>query len=156
MTRDVLYHDEAVRQTNEQCETRRHFDSVAVQTLGFSAVIFSFLLLSKWQFIAFQLYFFVSSLFFFLLVAISTILALQLRKWEITPPLSSLYKHIESLDYNDEALTLWIGQCLSDSIENNDKQLDSKAGYLKYAYIFLGLEVVSIGVVILSSFFYHA
>ena len=152
MKRDDLYYGEAIRQTNEQCESRRHFDSIAAQTLGFSAVSFTFLL-AKWHFTTFHLCFVVLSLFFFSLVAISTILALWLRKWELTPPLSDLYKHMESREYEDEALALWAGQALSDSIDNNDKVLYLKAGYLKYAYIFLGLEVVSIGIVILSSFF---
>lgn len=123
MNRDALYYGEAIRQTSEQGESRRHFDSVAVQTLGFSAVGFSFLLLARWQFTAFQLWFVVLSLFCFLLVTITTILALWLRKWEITPPLSDLYKHMESREYEDEALILWAGQALSDSIDKNDKVL---------------------------------
>lgn len=155
MKRDELYYGEAIRQTNEQCENRKHFDSIAVQVLGFSAVCASFLLLAKWHITTFQLCFVILSLLFFLASAITTILALRLRKWELNPPLSDLYKNMESREYEDEALTLWSGKALSDSIDKNDKVIDSKAGYLNYAYIFLGLEVVSIGIVVLSSFSHH-
>lgn len=153
MDRATLYYGEAVRQTTEQEETRRHFDGMAVQTLGFSAVSFSLLLLNKWQFSIVQLCIFIICLLLFLGTAISSILSLRLRRWKFSPTLPTLYKHMESLEYEEEALNLWVGKYLSESIDTNDKQMERKARYLLSAYILLGLEEMAIGFLIISCFF---
>jgi hypothetical protein len=147
-----LYHNEAIRQTQEQYESRRHFDSMAIQILGFSSVVFGLLLVGEWQFKGLQVWLLVASLVFFSVVAICTISALWLRKWEFSPPLSDLYKNMESKKYSDEELILWSGQSLSDAISSNDKQLRSKAHFLRFAYLSLALEVLAIGILVLSSF----
>jgi len=152
MKRDALYHDEAIRQANEQHESRRHFDSLAMQTLGFSAVAFSLLLANKIQFTTKQQCIFIFCLISFLGVAISTITALWLRNWEFSPPLSDLYKNMESGEYDDEALTLWVDKSLSDTIPHNNKYLRIKAHALRVAYICLALEVVAIGILVFTLF----
>jgi hypothetical protein len=152
MDRDSLYYTEAVRQTREQEETRKHFDTMATNVLGFSAVILSAILLKQSAFTQMQKYVFIAVLLAFTGVAICTLITLWLRKWEFSPPLGELFKHMESLEYEDEALVLWAGQCLSDSITSNNKYLQRKAHSLRNAYVFLSLEVISVGMLIATSF----
>lgn len=151
MDRDSLYYEEATRQVNEQEETRRHFDSMATNTLGFSAVVLSLALLKQPQHSSHNLYWIIPSLLSFLGVAVSTIYTLWLRKWEISPPLKTLNDNLESQEYEDEALVLWSANAITDSINNNKKYLRRKAYGLRFAYIFLSLEVIFLGLMIITS-----
>jgi hypothetical protein len=153
MDRDSLYYTEVSRQTKEQEETRRHFDSMATNTLGFSAVILSLILLRQTQFCNTQLSWLIASLLAFLGVAISTIYILWLRKWELSPPLKDLYKNMVSLEYEDEALVLWSSNAMADAIDNNKKYLRRKAYGLRFAYVFLSLEVLFLGLMIITSIY---
>lgn len=149
MNKNDLYYGEATRRTNEQYESKRHFDSMATQILGFSAVVFSLLIFDESDYNALQIALFSLSLVFFILVAISTIRVLWLRGWSFSPPLPAMYKNLGSDEYNDESLYLWAGNCLSESLENNENTLDSKAKWLRFSYLSSALEVITIGILVL-------
>jgi hypothetical protein len=153
MDRSEIYYNEATRQTKEQEESRKHFDSMATTVLGFSAVVLSLLLFKTDSLQSYQIFLFWASFTSFLGVAVSTISVLWLRNWEFSPPLSDLRENIESAKYEDEAIILWTSNAMSDSLYNNKKYLRYKAYSLRFAYVFLSLEVLSMGLMIVVTIF---
>ena len=150
MNRAELYYSEAVRRTEEQLKTRQHFDTMATAVLAASGVILSIMALSTSEWACWSIYPAIAVVLSFAAVAISTIVGLWLRKWQFQPPLSTLYKHMESLEYEDEALAIWTAKWMSDAVENNKTFLTRKSICLRAAYIFLACEVISLGVFIFS------
>ena len=83
-------------------------------------------------------------------VATTTIALLWSRKWHVQPSLSDLYKHMESGEYEDEALVIWSGKAIISAVEKNEKPLHSKALWMRTAYICLVVEVLSLGIFVFS------
>ncbi|MBN1177339.1 MAG: hypothetical protein JXA51_06625 [Dehalococcoidales bacterium] len=144
MNQAELFYSEVCRRTEEQYKTRQHFDTVAVGVLGFSGVLLSLtpFVASKWS--DYSIYPIITICIAFIAIAVSTVFGLWLRNWEFQPNLSELAGHIESLEYENEALVLWSAKWMSDAVANNKRPLRIKAICLRVAYTFLSIEALSL------------
>ena len=146
---DLLY-DVANVQSKEQSEHRRHLDTIATGILALSGVLVGVLAFSTADWADWSVVPTVIILLGFTGVAISTIASLWLSGWNIQPPLSALFKHIESGEYEDETLVKWSGKQMISAIENNEKLLGSKALWMTAAYYCLLIEVIASGIFVFS------
>ncbi len=146
---DLLY-DIANTQSKEQDERRRHFDTMTTGILAFSGALVGMLAFSTTDWACWSVFPAVVILLGFAGVATTTIASLWVREWYFQPPLSDLYKHMESGEYEDEALAIWSGKQIMSAVENNEKPLRSKALWMRRAYICLAIEVLASGVFVFS------
>lgn len=146
---DLLY-DVANAQSKEQDERRRHFDTMATGILALSGALVGVLVFSTADWACWSVFPAVIVLLGFAGVATTTIPSLWLRKWHFQPPLSDLYKHMESGEYENEALLIWSGKQIMSAVENNEKPLRSKALWMRMAYICLVVEVLALGIFVFS------
>lgn len=153
MERGQLYYAEAVRRATEQESARKHFDSMATAVIGFAAVVLGFTSIGTIHVSSGDIWLYVLTLTAFAVVAVSALLCLWLRGWHFLPSLDDLHEHLMSAQYEDEALVLWTAQELSRSVGDNTKYMRRKAYSLRCAYIALSVEVLSVGLLALISFF---
>ncbi len=146
---DLLY-DVANAQSKEQGEHRRHLDTIATGILAFSGALVGMLVFSTIDWAHWSVFSAVVVLLGFAGVATTTFASLWPRKWHFQPPLSDLYKHMESGEYEDEALVIWSGKQIMSAVENNEKPLRSKALWLRRAYIYLVVEATALGIFVLG------
>jgi hypothetical protein len=146
MDRSDLLYDIASAQSKEQDESRRHFDTMATGILALSGALVGMLIFSKADWAYWSIIPAVIVLLGFFGVATTTLVSLWLRKWYFQPPLSDLYKHIESGKYEDEALVRWSGRQIMSAIEHNRRALSSKSLWLSWAYICLIVEIIASGI----------
>ena len=146
---DLLY-DAANAQSKEQDESRRHFDTMATGILALSGALVGMLVFSKADWARWSVFPVVFVLLGFIGVATATLASLWLRRWHIQPPLSDLYEHMESGEYEDEALVLWSGKQITSAVAHNRKVLSSKSLWLSWAYICLLVEIIALGTFVLS------
>ena len=150
---DLLY-DVANAQSKEQDESRRHFDTMATGILALSgalaAALGGMIVFSKADWAYWSVFPAVIGLLGFVGVATTTLASLWLRKWHFQPPLPDLYKNMESGEYEDEALVIWSGKQIMSAVENNEKALRSKSLWLDRAYIYLLVEIIALGIFVLS------
>ena len=146
---DLLY-DVANAQSKEQGEDRRHFNTMATGILALSGALVGMLVFSKADWAGWSIFPAVIILLGFFGVVITTLASLWLREWHFQPPLSDLYKHIESGEYEDEALVTWSGKQIMSAVEHNRKALSSQSLWLSWAYIFLIVEIIALGIFVLS------
>lgn len=146
---DLLY-DVANTQRKEQDESRRHFDTMATGILALSGALVGVLTFSKVGWASWSVFPVVFVLLGFLGVVMTTLASLWLRKWHFQPPLSDLYKHIESGEYEDEALIIWSGKQIMGAVEHNRDVLSSKSLWLSWAYICVLVEIIALGIFVLS------
>ena len=146
----MLLYDVANAQSKEQDESRRHFDTMATGILALSGALVGVLVFSKADWACWSIVPVVIVLVGFAGVAVTTLASLWLRKWHFQPSPSDLYKHVESAEYEDEALVIWSGKQIMSAIENNAKALRSKSLWLDRAYICLLVEIIALGVFVLS------
>lgn len=144
MNQEELYYTEVCRRTEEQYKTRQHFDTMSVAILGFAGVLLSLTPIAASTWSDYLIYPIVTMGISFIAIATSTIFGLWLRNWEFQPNLSELNEHIESMEYEDEALIFWSANWMSDAVANNKKPLRIKAICLRIAYIFLSIEALSL------------
>jgi len=146
---DLLY-DAANAQSKEQDESRRHFDTIATGILALSGALVGMLVFSKAAWAGWSLFPAVIVLLGFAGVATTAIASLWLRGWHIQPRLSDLYKHTESAEYEDEVLVIWSGKQIMSAVEHNRKALRSKSLLLTGTYICLAVQVLALGIFVLS------
>ena len=151
MNKEELFYSEAARRTQEQYQSRQHFDTMTTAILGFGGLIASSMVItvdnwSQWSVIPA-----IIVLVSFLILAIATIVSLLVRTWQFQPALKSLQSNIESKEYNDSALIEWSAKYMSEAIEHNEKLLRFKTYCLRISYIILAIEVLSLGLLIWST-----
>ena len=146
---DLLY-DVANAQSKEQEESRRHSDTMATGILALSGVLVGMLVVSTADWAGWSVFPAVVILLGFIGVAITTITSLWLREWHFQPPLSDLYTHLESGEYEDEALVKWSGKQIMSAVEHNEKALRSKSLWLSWAYRCLIVEITALGIFVFS------
>lgn len=144
MNMSELYYDVANKRTIEQDERRRHFDNVAIATLGFSGVVIGLMSLNSVEPGSCSIWPAVAALIIFGGVGISALNVLWPRPWQFQPPLADLMKNMEAETYLESALTLWAGKQMSSAIDNNDRLLDTKAKWLRLSQVLLILEALSV------------
>jgi len=142
---DLLY-DAASAQSKAQDERRRHFDTMSTGILALSGALVGMLVFSNADWASWSVFPAVIVLLGFAGVATTTIASLRLRKWHFQPSLSDLCKHMESGEYEDEALVIWSGKQIMSAVENNEKPLRSKSSWVGKAHIFLVVEVLALGI----------
>jgi len=150
MDKSVLFYQVAAAQSNEQDERRRHFDTVSAGILGLSGALVSFLVLSSADWVYWSIVPFAFALTGFGGVATATTASLWLRKWHLQPPLSDLYQHAESGQYEVEDLVIWTGKQIMSAVEHNEKPLRTKALWLRVAYVSLTVEVLGLAAFVFS------
>ena len=150
---DLLY-DVANAQSKEQGEHRRHLDTMATGILALSGALAGALggmiVLSKADWAGWSVFPVIFAALGFVGVATGTINSLWPRMWHFQPPLSDLFKHMESGEYEDEALVLWSGKQIMSGIEHNEEALRTKRLWLGLAYFFLLVEIIASGMFVLS------
>ena len=146
---DLLY-DVANAQSKEQGEHRRNLYTMSTGILALSGALVGMLVFSTAHWACWSVFPAVTTLLGFAGVATTTIASLRLREWHFQPPLSDLYKQMESGEYEDEALVIWSGKQIMSAVENNEKPLRSKALWTRRAYICLAIEVLASGVFVFS------
>ena len=146
---DLLY-DVANAQSKEQEESRRHSDTMATGILALSGVLVGMPVFSAADWAGWSVFPAVIILLGFIGVAITSITSLWLREWHFQPPLSDLYKHMESGEYEDEALVNWSGKQIMSAVEDNEKTLRSKSLWLNGAYACLIGEIIALVMFVLS------
>ncbi len=146
---DLLY-DVAKAQSKEQEESRRHSETMATGILALSGVLVGMLVFSTADWAGWSVFPAVIILLGFIGVAITAIASLLKQEWHFQPPLSDLYKHIESGEYEDEALVIWSGKQVMSAIEDNEKVLRSKSLWLNGAYTCLLVEILASELFVLS------
>jgi len=146
---DLLY-DVANAQSKEQDERRRHFDTMATGILALSGALVGMLVFSTADWAGWSVFPAVIILLGFAGVATTTMTSLWLREWHFQPPLSDLYTHMESGEYEDKALVIWSGKQIMRAVENNEKALTSKSLWLSRAYICLAIEILASGIFVFS------
>lgn len=146
---DLLY-DIANAQSKEQDKSRRHLDTMATGILALSGALVGMLVFSTADWAYWSVFPAVTTLLGFAGVATTTIASLWLREWHFQPPLSDLYKHMESGKYEDEVLVIWSGKQIMSAVENNEKALHSKSLWLGWAYICLIVEIMALGIFVFS------
>jgi len=146
----MLLYDVANAQSKEQDERRRHFDTMATGILALSGALVGMLVFSTADWARWSVFPAAIILLGFAGVATTTITSLWLREWHFQPPLSDLYKHMESGEYGDEALVIWSGKQIMSAVENNEKALRSKSLWLSWAYICLIVEIIASGIFVFS------
>lgn len=146
---DLLY-DVANAQSNEQGEHRRHLDTIATGILALSGALVGMLVFSKANWAGWSVFPVVFVFLAFAGVATTAIISLWPRQWHFQPPLPDLCKHIESGEYEDEALVIWSGKQIMSAVENNEKPLHSKRLWLGRAYFCLLVEIIALGIFVLS------
>ena len=146
MNRDELYYDISKSQTEEQDRRRQHFDTMATAILGLSGGLVSILAFtaSKWAY--WSVIPAICAMIGFCGVAVSTIIALWLRKFDFQPRIDDLYEHMNSGKYEDEALSIWSAKQMASAIKRNNDPLTNKAKWLRRSYIWLSIEVVTLGI----------
>ncbi len=150
MDRSDLLYDVASAQSKEQDESRRHLDTMATGILALSGALVGMLIFSKTNWANWSVFPAVIVLLGFFGVATTALVSIWLRKWHFQPPISDLYKNIESGEYEDEALVIWSGRQIMSAIEHNRKALNSKSFWLSWAYVCLIVETIAAGIFIFS------
>ncbi len=145
---DLLY-DVANVQSKEQDEARRHSDTMATGILALSGVLVGMLVFSTADWAGWSVFPAIILLGFFG-VATTAITSLLKQEWHFQPPLSDLYTHMESGEYEDEALVIWSGKQIMSAVEHNEKTLRSKSLWLSWAYACLLVEILASGIFVLS------
>ena len=146
MDRDELYYDIAKTQTEEQDKRRQHFDTMATAILGLSGVLVSILAFTASRWIFWSIVPAIGAMIGFCGAAISTIVALWLRKFYFAPQIDVLYEHMDSGKHEGEALSIWAAKQMADAIRRNNNPLANKAKWLRRSYIWLSIEVVALGI----------
>jgi len=147
MNRAELYYTETCRRADEQYKARQHFDTIATAILGLSTILLGLTPFASSEWTNWTIYPIAVAVISFLVVSISTIYSLWLRKWEFQPGLHDLGKSVETLKYKDRDLVLWSAKWMADSITSNRTPLTTKAICLRIAYIALAIEAISIIVI---------
>jgi len=152
MDRAHLYYDVACTRTQDQDKQRRHLDTMAAAFLSLSGVLVGVMAFTASYWSWWSVYPAVVVMLGFAGVAISTIIGLWLRRWEFQPPLDELYKHMESGEYEDEALVIWTAKWMADAVANNSKgPLRRKTVWLRLAYVCFAVEATALWVCVLST-----
>lgn len=144
MNKAELYYGEVCRRAEEQYKASQHSSSTAIAVLGFAGILLSLTPFAASEWTDYSIYPAIIISIAFIAVTISTVSGLWSRYWEFQPNLSELVKHIESLEYDDEALILWSAKWMSDAVANNKRPLRIKALCLRIAYIGLSIEALSL------------
>jgi len=146
MNRDELYYDISKSQTEEQDRRRQHFDTMATAILGLSGGLASILVFTASKWVYWSVIPAIGTMIGFCGVAVSTIIVLWLRKFALMPVLDDLHKHMNSGEYEDEALSIWSAKQMASAIKINNNPLTKKAKWLRRSYIWLSIEVVTLGI----------
>ena len=145
-----MLYDVANAQSKEQGEHRRHLDTIATGILALSGALVGMLVFSKADWAGWSVFPAVTVLLGFAGVAATTLASLWPRQWHFQPRLSDLCEHTESGEYEDEVLVMWSGKQIMSAIENNEKPLRSKRLWLGRAYFCLLVEIIALGIFVLS------
>jgi len=123
---------------------------MATGILALSGALVGMLVFSTAHWACWSVFPAVTTLLGFAGVATTTIASLRLREWHFQPPLSDLYKQMESGEYEDEALVIWSGKQIMSAVQNNEKTLRAKSLWLAWTYICLIVEIIALGIFVFS------
>ncbi len=151
MTKEELFYSETVRRTQEQYTSRQHFDTMATAVLGLGGVVLSAMVVatSNWS-VIWAHSASLAVVIAFAILAIFTIINLWTREWQFQPSLLDLESNTNSTEYSRDKVLEWAARMMSKAITNNEKILYRKAWCLRISYTALAIEILSLGILVLS------
>jgi len=151
MTKEELFYSETVRRAQEQYEARQHFDTMATAVLGVGGIVLSAMVATVSHWVCWSIVPASIIITSFIVLAIFTIASLRIRTWQFQPSLSNLETNIRSDEYGNNTMLMWSAKWMADAISNNKEWLTYKANCLRRSYVCLAIEILAIGVLVLST-----
>jgi len=151
MNKEGLFYSETVRRTQEQYDSRQHFDTMATAVLSVGGIVLSTMVVtvshwSNWSIIPASL-----AIIAFFILSFSMVRSLWISEWDFHPPLQLLSTNVKSSKYTDNELIQGASDLMIEAITTNEKTLSRKAKWLNFGYITLAVEVLLIGWLIVSA-----
>jgi len=148
MIGEELYFKVACYQGEEQDKRRQHFDTVALALIGLAGALIGIMAFTVSEWVWWSIGLAIMTVIGCVGVALACLLIIWARRWEIQPPLRDIKRHIT--EYEDKPMILWAANQMSSAIENNERPLHIKASCQRIACGFLALQIIALGILIIS------
>lgn len=150
MTDDELFYDMAHSRAEEQGRRKQHFDIMASTILALSGALSGIMAFTVSEWASWTIGLAIVVLGAFLGVGVSTLKVIHIRKWHRRPKLSKIYERLKSGKEEEESVIRWTAQRMTKAADHNEKLLTNKAIWWRRTYSFLIVQVVVLGMLILS------